>query len=121
MGHYASEMMCTTCGYVTCRCVPEDKSCKWLVDGRDLAVMTVATYDEKYRYEVAHDGIRYVASTPPEVMRWNNTLFDTREEALAHRVVVIDYQIERAASIATNANLDVIRLKAKKKTVLGHD
>lgn len=119
MGHYASEMMCTTCGYVTCRCVPEDKSNKWLVDGNDLAVMTVATYDSKYRYEIGRNGIAYPGT--PEIKRWNNSLFDTREEALAHRAEVIDYQIERAASIAMNANLDVIRLKAKKKTVLGHD
>ena len=117
MGHYASEMMCNTCGYVVCRCVPEDNTNKWLVDGRDITVMTVATHDAKYRYELSKDGRTYPGN--PSLKRWNYKLFNTREEALAHREAVIDEQIERAAAIACNANLDVIKLKAKKKAILG--
>lgn len=116
MGHYASEMMCDKCGYVSCRCVPVDKSNLWMVDGTDFAVMQVKTFDEKYRYIRSERGT--VIPGTPELRRFGCTLFDSYEEAMAHREVVADQQIERAVKNAALAEIELARVKAKKAKIL---
>jgi len=100
MGHYASEMMCNKCGELRCVCSYASEDDKWLVDS-DLTVMKVKDHDKLYAYTT--NG-RTVTPGNASLRRWKSELFDTKEEAMEHRIVVANDQVEAAFDNANEAN-----------------
>lgn len=66
----------------------------WLVDANDLEVMQVAQFDRKHKYTKASNGMLFPGN--PYALRFSSKLWPTKEEAMAHRITVIDSQISRA-------------------------
>ena len=116
MGHYYSEMACSTCGNIPCKCpTPVDNTPNmWMVDPLDLSVMQVSKFDKKYEYRVGKNGLVFPGS--PHLMRWNAELFATEAEAMAHRFVVIEKQLmaQRQTIHEANVQLEVLYMKREK-------
>jgi len=116
MGHYASEMACSGCGKIPCRCERIDTTqAMWLVDSSDLQVMQVSQFDQKYKYIRSSNGMVFPGN--PFARRMDAMLFETKEEALAHRVNVINSQIKTQQRVVHDANVQLQELIMKKESL----
>lgn len=115
MGHYYSEMCCSTCGRIPCECPrkPDMTPFKWMVDPKTLEVMQVKAFDSKYAYNVNAAGIPLPVS--PHLMHWNAKLFEQQQEAIEHRIVVLDGQIAATLKKAQGATLKLKELREKRR------
>jgi len=93
MGHYYSEMACSDCGFIPCKCarIPDMTHIMWLVDPATLDVMQVGQFDRKYAYVTNASGLTFPGN--PHSRRFGSELFTAKKDAEAHRVIVIDQQI----------------------------
>lgn len=115
MGHYASEMMCSTCGRTRCVCPPpvNSEKYKWLVDNDCSTVMTVEEHDEKYKYIQSNTG--FVFDGMPVMRRMGKQLYDTKEEALNSREALLDIKIEGVKRQMARLEVDLELLEMKKE------
>lgn len=112
MGHYASEMMCDSCG--KCRCVcpakPDESLNKWVVDS-NFNVMQAHEFDEKYGYTTFMGG-RMRDPGVARMLRMGLKHLDTPEEALQHARDRLDTAIISQESRAA-------ALRARRKELFG--
>lgn len=118
MGHYYSEMACSDCGFIPCKCarIPDMTHAMWLVDPATLDVMQVGQFDRKYRYVQAKNGMTVPGN--PESRRWSSELFTARKDAEAHRVEVVTKQIDHMKAKMKTEATQLKELKAKRKAIL---
>ena len=113
MGHYYSEMACSTCGNIRCSCPrkPDMTHVMWLVDRTDMQVMQVGQFDRKYTYVKGGNGMTFPGN--PWSLRMGAKLFVTMKEALDHRSTIVDQEIGyRHTKIQElNSQIDTLLLK----------
>lgn len=95
MGHYASEMMCNSCGQCRCTCAPKPdlRLDKWVVDS-DYTVLTAREFDKKHGYRTFF-GHRVKDPSVGPTWRISKTHFDTKGEAQAHALELLNASIEK--------------------------
>jgi hypothetical protein len=109
MGHYASEMMCNSCGQCRCTCPPKPdlRLDKWVVD-LDHTVLTARAFDAKHGYRTFF-GHRIRDESVGPSWRMCKEHFDTKEEAQAHALDLLNASIkkseEQAAELRTRRNM----------------
>jgi hypothetical protein len=103
MGHYASEMMCHTCGQCRCTCPPPpDRTLsQWVVD-HDYSVLPVPEFDKKYDHYLV-GGMRMPDSGRGRTFRLGREHFDTPDLAQQHALDLLAKAI--ATSEAKTASL----------------
>jgi hypothetical protein len=108
MGHYASEMACSTCHQCRCICPPPPDTTRehWVVDV-DYSVMQAHLLEAKYSFIAMPFG-RIPDKGMGHMRRMACTHFPTKEEAEAHALVRL--QTALAKSQEETANL-AARLK----------
>lgn len=96
MGHYASEMMCGSCGQCRCTCPPkpDQRLDKWVVD-TDYTVLKARDFDEKHGYR-AFLSHRIKDPSVGPMWRIAKKHFDTQGEAQAHALELLNAGIEKS-------------------------
>lgn len=96
MGHYASEMMCKSCGQCLCTCPPklDQRLDKWVVD-TDHTVLTARDFDVKHGYRTFF-GHRLKDPSVGPMWRISKPHFNTKGGAQAHALKLLDASIEKS-------------------------
>jgi len=101
MGHYASEMMCNSCGQCRCCCPPKPDHTldMWVVDS-DYTVLTARQFDKKHGYRTFFG---HRVKDPSVGPSWRNTKkhFDTKDDAQTHALEALTACIEKSEAQVT--------------------
>ena len=118
MGHYYSEMCCSDCHTIPCKCarIPDMTHTLWLVDPATLDVMQVGQFDRKYAYVKTRNGMTVPGL--PDSRRWGSELFTAKKDAEAHRVEVVTNQIDHLKTKMKAEAAQLKFLKARRKEIL---
>jgi hypothetical protein len=113
MGHYASEMMCNTCGQCRCTCPPPpDKTqTQWVVDSTYEA-LPVPDFDKKYSHYLV-GGVKLPSPGLAGALRLGRAHFDTKAQAQAHALKLLNINLAES-----EAKTESLRARRRELTEL---